>query len=243
MENRCAIITGGTSGIGKAIALELDKKGYHIIATYVMDLKEEELKNIENEFNNISLIKSNVVEYEGCLSLMKEIKDLNLSIDILVNNAGITKDNLIMRMSPEDFKDVIDVNLIGAFNMIKVVSKVMIKQKYGRILNMASVIGISGNIGQANYAASKGGLIALSKSAARELASRNITVNSIAPGYIMTNMTAVLDEAIKEDIQSKIPLNRLGSVEDVVNAAMFLVDEKTSYITGQTLNVCGGMVM
>lgn len=243
MENRCAIITGGTSGIGKAIALELDKKGYHIIATYVMDLKEEELKNIENEFNNISLIKSNVVEYEGCLSLMKEIKDLNLSIDILVNNAGITKDNLIMRMSPEDFKDVIDVNLIGAFNMIKVVSKVMIKQKYGRILNMASVIGISGNIGQANYAASKGGLIALSKSAARELASRNITVNSIAPGYIMTNMTAVLDDVIKEDIQSKIPLNRLGSVEDVVNAAMFLVDEKTSYITGQTLNVCGGMVM
>lgn len=243
--NKCAIITGATKGIGKAIALAICKE-YHLILTHSSTMNDKQREALLNEFdtsNNIHIIQANVKDFEACSLLLDVIKDNEYAIEVLINNAGITKDNLLLKMTSDDFKEVIDVNLVGSFNMIKIVSKLMIKQKYGRIINMSSVIGQIGNIGQTNYAASKAGLFGLTKSLAKELASRNITVNCVAPGFIKTDMTDKLDELSIKNIQDKIPSKRLGEVDDVVNAILFLISSNSSYITGQIINVCGGMVM
>ncbi|MDF9867161.1 3-oxoacyl-[acyl-carrier protein] reductase [Bacilli bacterium PM5-3] len=240
--SKCAIITGGVQGIGKAIANQL-KNDYKLVLTYVGTLENEQ--ELINEYgkDNVLIIKADVTNEEDCQMVINKSLEFCDDIEILVNNAGITKDNLLLKMSSDDFKKVIDVNLVGSFNMIKAVQRKMIKQKYGRIINISSVIGITGNIGQANYAASKAGLIGLSKSVAKELASRNITVNCVAPGFIATDMTDVLDNKVVEQIKTMIPSKKLGGVDDVANAVSFLASKQSSYITGQVINVCGGMVM
>lgn len=241
-----AIVTGGTKGIGLGIAQALNAQGYQVTITCSSLMSEAKKKALYEKFANsaqVLIIQADVKDYEACQMVVAKTLELCADIDILVNNAGITKDNLLLKMDSEDFQSVIDTNLVGAFKMTKALSKKMIRQKYGRIINISSVIGEIGNIGQANYAASKAGLIGMSKSFAKELASRNITVNCIAPGFIETDMTAVLDETVVEKMKKQIPVQRLGQVVDVVNATMFLVNEKSSYITGQVINVCGGMVM
>lgn len=243
----CAIITGGTTGIGKSIALRLAAEGNNIVLTHVGDLSEDNkvlaLQGFEQYDGQVILIKGNVTSVEDCDYVVQETLKNFDDINILVNNAGITKDMLLMKMTKEDFTNVIDVNLVGSFNMIKAVNRKMIKQKYGRIVNISSVIGLTGNIGQVNYAASKAGLIGMSKSVARELATRNITVNCVAPGFIATKMTDVLEESVIDNIKAQIPTKKMGTPEDVANAVNFLCKEESSYITGQVLNVCGGMVM
>ena len=242
--SKCAIVTGGTKGIGKAIALRLVQDGYKVVLTYANELSSQDKEILIAEFNEQALIiQADVRDENKCQEVVSKALELASDIDILVNNAGITKDNLLLKMTSHDFKDVIDTNLLGAFNMIKAVQKKMIKQKYGRIINISSVIGEIGNVGQANYAASKAGLIGLSKSVAKELASRNITVNCVAPGFIETRMTDVLETSVVEQIKAQIPSKKLGRVEDVANAVAFLANPQTSYITGQVINVCGGMVM
>lgn len=245
--NKCAIITGGSRGIGLGIAQGLASEGYHIIITYVEDLQEADKAKISTsitDYNvNVDLLNANVVDMQSCTEVVEFASEKYDEISILVNNAGITKDNLMIKMSEADFKDVIDVNLVGTFNMCKAVYRKMTRQKYGRIINVASVIGLVGNAGQANYAASKAGVIGLSKSLARELAGRNITVNCLAPGYIKTPMTEQLDEKISQLILDKIPVKRYGEIEDIKNATLFLASPKASYITGQVINVDGGMVM
>ncbi|MDH6602909.1 3-oxoacyl-[acyl-carrier protein] reductase [Bacilli bacterium PM5-9] len=240
--SKCAIITGGVQGIGKAIANQL-KNDYKLVLTYIGTLENEQ--ELINEYgrDNVLIIKADVTNEEDCQMVINKALEFCDDIEVLVNNAGITKDNLLLKMSSDDFKKVIDVNLVGSFNMIKAVQRKMIKQKYGRIINISSVIGITGNIGQANYAASKAGLIGLSKSVAKELASRNITVNCVAPGFIATDMTDVLDDKVVEQIKTMIPSKKLGGVDDVANAVSFLASKQSSYITGQVINVCGGMVM
>ena len=245
--SKCAIVTGGTKGIGKAIALALQKDGYHLVITYLNPISKESEKELLNEFNNTNLkvviLQADVRNSLDCQMVVEKAMLSAKNIDILVNNAGITRDNLLLKMTAADFQEVVDTNLVGAFNMIKVVSKKMMKQKYGRIINISSVIGEIGNVGQANYAASKAGLIGMTKSLAKELAGRNITVNCVAPGFIETKMTANLDERVIEQIRTQIPSKKLGQAVDVANAVLFLADAKTKYITGQVLNVCGGLVM
>lgn len=245
--NRCAIITGGVQGIGLGIAQGLASQGYNLVLTYVSELDREKIYEIDSLFEpfniEFNLIQADVSDYQSCVDVIKFAEDKYDEISVLVNNAGITKDNLLMKMSEADFKDVIDVNLVGCFNMCKASVRKLMKQKYGRIINVASVIGVVGNAGQANYAASKAGMIGFSKSLARELATRNITVNCIAPGYIKTKMTEQLSDEISKEILNKIPVKRFGEVEDVVNAVLFLASPNSSYITGQVLNVCGGMVI
>ncbi|MCI8655309.1 MAG: 3-oxoacyl-[acyl-carrier-protein] reductase [Clostridia bacterium] len=245
-ENKVALITGGTRGIGKAIAKRFAKEGYNLIINYVSDktdLKkvEEEIKD-ENEIE-ITFIKTDVTNMQDCESMVKKAIEINGKIDVLVNNAGITKDNLLMRMSEEDFDRVIEVNLKGTFNVTKNVIPYMMKQRKGRIVNISSVVGVSGNAGQCNYSASKAGIIGFTKSIAKELASRNILANAIAPGFIETDMTSVLTDAVKENINTQIPLKKMGTAEEVANAVYFLGAEENTYITGQVLNVDGGMLM
>ena len=245
--NKCAIVTGGSRGIGLGIAQGLAREGYHLILTYVQELDDSTVHEISESIIqygvNVDLIKANVVDMDSCQSVIEFASEKYDEISVLVNNAGITKDNLMIKMSEADFKDVIDVNLVGTFNMCKAIYRKMTRQKYGRIINLASVIGLAGNAGQANYAASKAGIIGMSKSLARELAGRNITVNCLAPGYIKTQMTEQLNENIAKAILDKIPVKRYGEIEDVVNAALFLASPNASYITGQVLNIDGGMVM
>lgn len=245
--SKCAIITGGTKGIGKAIAVSLSKEGYDLVVTYINTLSDEEKNEFLSEITDsncqVTFVGADVTNVEDCSLVVEKAIEFADDIAILVNNAGITKDNLLLKMTTDDFKEVIDTNLVGSFNMMKAVSKKMIKQKYGRIVNISSVIGEIGNAGQANYAASKAGLIAMSKSIARELASRNITVNCVAPGFIQTRMTDVLDEKTVDQIKAQIPSKKLGQAEDVANAVTFLASPASSYITGQVINVCGGMVM
>lgn len=242
---KVAVVTGASRGIGRATALELARRGAVVIINYnssneAADVLCEEIKAFGGE---AAAYKCDVSDFDACGEFLKEIvKDFG-KIDILVNNAGITKDGLIMRMSEEDFNRVIDVNLKGAFNCIRHVSRQMLRQKGGRIINMASVVGISGNAGQANYAASKAGIIGLTKSAAKELASRGITVNAVAPGFIDTDMTSVLPEEVKEAYIGAVPLGRLGKAEDVAKAVAFLASDNAGYITGQVLCVDGGMNM
>lgn len=243
--SKVAFITGATRGIGRAIALELAKEGYNIALNYRTE--NEALENLKKEISGIGVecypVQGDVSKAEDSERMTKEIIEHFEQIDVLVNNAGITKDNLIRRMKEEEFTDVINVNLVGTFNITKNVIKYMTKKRYGKIINLSSVVGISGNAGQSNYAASKAGIIGFTKSIAKELASRNITANAVAPGFIKTDMTNVLKDEIKEEIESTIPLKRLGTAEDVAKVVKFLASDDSNYITGQVINVDGGMLM
>ena len=245
LKDKVAIVTGGTRGIGRAIALKLADHGANIVINYRNSDKEaEELKAIlEEKGVKVLTVKCDISNFEDSKNLMDKCKEVFGKIDILVNNAGITKDTLIMRMKEDDFDNVIDVNLKGTFNCAKHASAIMLKQRFGKIINMTSVVGIAGNAGQVNYAASKAGVIGLTKSLAKELGSRGITVNAVAPGFINTDMTASLSEKVKEEASKNIPLKRLGDPEDVANLVGFLASDAANYITGQIINVDGGMVM
>ena len=243
--NKIALITGGTRGIGKQIALTLAKNGYDIAINYRTEneaLKETK-KLVEENSVKCFAVKGDVSNYEDCERFVKEIIVEYGKIDVLVNNAGITRDTLLMRMKKEDFEDVIDTNLVGTFNVTKNVISYMMKARSGRIINISSVVGVSGNAGQTNYSASKAGIIGFTKSLAKEVASRGILVNAVAPGFIETDMTDVLKEDVKEQIAKTIPLKRMGRAEDVANVVKFLAGEDSTYITGQIINVDGGMLM
>ncbi len=242
---KVAVITGGNRGIGKAISLKLSLDGYDVAIIYNGNKeKAEEVKTLcEQNGVKANVYKANVGSFSEVSDVVEEIlKDFN-SIDVLVNNAGINKDNLLLRMSEEDFDDVIDINLKGSFNTIKHISKIMMKQRSGVIINMSSVIGLTGNVGQTNYAASKAGILGITKSVAKELASRNIRCNAIAPGFINTDMTDKLGDNIKEAILKEIPMKAFGEASDVANLVSFLVSDNARYITGQIIHVDGGMVM
>ena len=243
-ENKVALITGGTRGIGKAIAKKFAENGYDLVINYVSENTDlEKLKKDINSKNEILFVRANVGDFNSCEELVKKAIEKFGKIDVLVNNAGITRDNLIMRMKEEDFDSVINTNLKGTFNVTKNVVPYMMKKRFGKIVNISSVVGVSGNAGQCNYAASKAGIIGFTKSIAKELASRNILANCVAPGFIDTDMTEVLSDTVKENINSQIPLKRMGSAEEIAKAVYFLAGEDNTYITGQVLNVDGGMLM
>ncbi|MBT5386645.1 MAG: 3-oxoacyl-[acyl-carrier-protein] reductase [Candidatus Marinimicrobia bacterium] len=244
LSKKIAVITGASRGIGKAMAETYAQAGAHVIC---VSRNEDALNGvadlIRSNGGSASVAACNVSDLENFQKLIKDTADNYGSVDILVNNAGITRDTLIMRMSEDDWDTVIDINLKGAFNGIKAVTRTMMKQKSGRIINISSVVGLTGNAGQVNYAASKAGLIGLTKSAAKEIGSRGITVNCIAPGYIATDMTDQLDDQAKDLLISQIPLGRIGSPDDIAATALFLASDEAGYITGQTFTVDGGMVM
>lgn len=242
---KIALITGGSRGIGRAISEKLASDGYDIVINYSGSLKQAEETKVlcERHGVNVYIEKADVSNFEEVsLMINNTIKNLG-RIDVLVNNAGITKDNLLLRMSEEDFDSVIDINLKGVFNTTKHVSKIMMKQRSGVIINMSSVIGLIGNVGQINYAASKAGILGITKSVAKELAPRNIRCNAIVPGFIKSEMTDKLSDDIKNKIMDQIPLKEFGKVSDIANLVSFLVSENARYITGQVINVDGGMVM
>ena len=245
LTGKIAVVTGASRGIGRAIALKLASEGAAVIVNYngseekALEVKQE----LEAAGGRADICQCDVSDYGKCEGFIAEIITEYGQIDILVNNAGITRDGLLMKMSEEDFDKVLKTNLKGAFNTIRFASRQMLKQRKGRIINMASVVGVTGNAGQANYAASKAGIIGLTKAAARELASRGVTVNAIAPGFIETDMTKILPEKVKEATVSQIPLGKFGQVEHVAAAAAFLASEEAEYITGQVLHVDGGMAM
>jgi 3-oxoacyl-[acyl-carrier protein] reductase len=245
LKDKIAIVTGASSGIGSEIAIQFAKEGATVIINYSNSAEgAEKVKNEIEGFGGTAITyKCDVSNLKDVENMIEKIVTEYKHIDILVNNSGITKDNLLMRMEEEEFDKVIDINLKGTFNTIKCVSRHMIRAKKGKIINMASVVGITGNSGQANYAASKGGVIALTKSVAKEFATRSINVNAIAPGYIETRMTEVLNEKVKEGILTNIPMKRVGKPEDIAKVALFLACEDSNYITGQVINVDGGMVM
>ena len=245
LEGKIALVTGASRGIGRQIALTLGAKGATVIVNYNGSAAkaEEVVKEIEAAGGKAEAVQCNVSQFESCGNMMADIISRYGKLDILVNNAGITRDNLLMKMSEEDFDAVNETNLKGVFNCIKHVARPMIKQKSGRIINISSVSGVMGNAGQANYCAAKAGVIGITKSAARELATRGITVNAVAPGFIKTEMTDVLKDSIKEAIAQKIPMNRFGETEDIANAVAFLASDEAGYITGQVLGVDGGMAM
>lgn len=242
---KCALITGATRGIGKQIAITLAKQGYNIALNYRKE--NEELENTKKEIEEIGVqvlaVKGDVANFEDCEKFVKQTIERFEQIDVLVNNAGITKDMLLMRMKKEDFEQVIDTNLVGTFNVTKNVVPYMMKARSGRIINISSVVGIAGNAGQTNYSASKAGIIGFTKSLAKEIASRNILVNAVAPGFIETNMTDILKDDVKQEIAKNIPLKRMGTAQDVANVVKFLASDDSSYITGQVINVDGGMLM
>lgn len=245
LDNKIALVTGASRGIGKAIAIALAKAGATVVINYAGNINAA--KEVESEIKAINgksiIVQADVADTDAVENLIKTVVDQFGRIDILINNAGITRDNLLMRMKENDWDDVINTNLKGVYNCTKSISRIMMKQRYGKIVNMTSVVGLTGNAGQANYAAAKAGVIGFTKSVAKEFASRGINVNAIAPGYISTDMTAVLGDEVKKDFETKIPLGRIGQAEDVAEAVLFLVSDKSSYITGQTINVDGGMVM
>ena len=244
-EKSVAVVTGASRGIGRAIALELAGRGNLVVINYngSAEKAEEVKKEIEQAGGEAVLMQCDVSRYADCEAFIKQIIREYGRLDILVNNAGITRDGLTMQMKEEDFDRVLEVNLKGTFHTIRFAARQMIKQKHGRIINMASVVGIHGNGGQANYSASKAGIIGLTKSVAQELAPRGITVNAVAPGFIETEMTGALPEAVQEHAKQSIPLGRFGRTEDVAAAVGFLASEAASYITGQVLCVDGGMAM
>jgi 3-oxoacyl-[acyl-carrier protein] reductase len=244
LKDKCAIVTGAGRGLGRAIALRLAELGANIVVNYRNSEKEEELiQEIKAKGVEALMVKADVSSFKECEELVKAAVEKFGKVDILVNNAGITKDTLLLRMKEEDFDKVIDINLKGCFNTTKHISSVMLKQKSGRIINISSVIGLIGNAGQANYAASKAGIIGFTKSCAKELGSRGITVNAIAPGFIETEMTDVLSDKLKDTMINNIPLKRFGNPKDVANLVAFLAGDDSAYITGQVINVDGGMVM
>lgn len=245
LDGKVALVTGASRGIGRAIALRLASEGAKVAINYAGNTaKAEEVKaEIEKNGGEAILVQADVSNAEAVEAMVKKVTDAFGTIDILVNNAGITRDGLLMRMKEEDFDAVINTNLKGVFHCTKVVSKLMMKKRAGRIVNMASVVGLIGNAGQANYAAAKAGVIGFTKSVARELASRGITVNAVAPGFIATDMTAAMTDKAKEATLAGIPLKRMGQPEDIASAVLFLTSDCASYITGQVIHVDGGMVM
>lgn len=243
LKNKIALITGAGRGIGRAIAIALAKEGAEVVINYngSEERAKEVKQTIEENGGKASIYKCNVSDFTACEAMIKDIVKEYGHLDILVNNAGITKDGLIMKMKEEDFDSVLNVNLKGTFNTIRHSARQMLKQRSGKIINISSVSGILGNVGQANYAASKAGVIGLTKTMARELGSRGITVNAIAPGFVDTEMTEVLSEEIRENAYKQIILGRFGKPEDIANTAVFLASDKADYITGQVISVDGGM--
>ena len=245
LTGKIAVVTGAARGIGRAIALALAEEGAEVVINYhhseerSLAVKEE----IEARGGKAAVMQCDVSDYESCERFVSAVAEMYGRIDIWVNNAGITKDQLLMRMSEEAFDEVIETNLKGTFQCMRFVSRVMVKQRCGRIINLSSVVGIAGNAGQVNYAASKAGVIGMTKSAAKELAGRGITVNAVAPGFIETEMTSILSEKVQEQAKNQIPLGHFGTPEDVASAVVFLASEQAKYITGQVLQVDGGMVM
>ncbi len=240
LERKVALVTGASRGIGKAIAIALENAGAHVVC---ISRTAKDVQAVADSLSNASSAACDVSSSESFTELVKNIVEDKGRMDILVNNAGITRDGLILRMKEDDWDLVMDINLKGAFNGIKAVMRSMMKQKSGRIINISSVVGLTGNAGQANYAASKAGLIGLTKSTAKELSSRGITVNCIAPGYIATDMTDKLSDAVKENLNKQIPLGRIGSPDDIAHMALYLASDEAGYITGQTIAVDGGIVM
>lgn len=244
LENKTALITGASRGIGKGIAIEFAKQGANVAFTF--NASVEAAKELEKELESFGIkakgYQSNAANFDAAQELVKQVLEDFGTIEVLINNAGITKDNLLMRISEEDFDQVIEVNLKSVFNVTKAIIRPMMKQRTGSIINMSSVVGVKGNAGQTNYAASKAGILGFTKSVALELGSRNIRCNAIAPGFIETEMTGKLDEKTVEEWRKAIPLKRGGSPEDVANACVFLASDMSTYITGQTLNVDGGML-
>jgi 3-oxoacyl-[acyl-carrier protein] reductase len=245
LKEKVALITGASGGIGRAVAIKLAENGATCIVHYNGNKKkaEETVKVIESLGGKAIIKKADVSNSDACKRMIAEIVDEFGKVDILVNNAGVTKDGLLVKMSESDFDEVIDINLKGAFNCTKFASKYMMKKRSGNIINMASISGIIGNAGQVNYSASKAGLIGMTKSLAKELATRNIRVNAIAPGFIETEMTEKLSEKIREESVKQIPLGRFGKAEEVANVALFLASEQSGYITGQVIRIDGGIVI
>ena len=245
LTGKVAVVTGASRGIGRAIALRLAQEGAAVVINYngSKERAQEVKTESESAGGTAQIMQCDVADAASCDEMFQTIMKEFGRIDILVNNAGITRDGLLMKMAEEDFDAVIDTNLKGTFHCIRAVSRQMLRQRSGRIINLSSVSGVLGNAGQANYSASKAGVIGLTKSAARELASRGITVNAIAPGFINTEMTEVLSEKVKEGATAQIPLGKFGETEDIANAAAFLASDEARYITGQTLHVDGGMAM
>ncbi len=239
---KVAIVTGASRGIGSAIAIALAEEGYNLVLNYRKS--REELEALASTLKTETiLVQGDVSNFKEAENIISTAKSTFGQIDLLVNNAGITKDNLILRMSEEDFDSVQNINLKGTFNCTKHVSRIMLKQRFGKIINISSIVGITGNMGQSNYAASKAGIIGFTKSIARELASRNITVNAIAPGFIQTKMSEAISEEAKQASLSSIPLGKFGQPEDVANMVVFLASDKANYITGQVIQVDGGMAI
>lgn len=245
LENKIALVTGASRGIGKAVAKELAAKGAFVIVNYngSKEAAEQVVSEIKASGKDAVSYQCDVSQYADCERMVTELIKTYQKIDILVNNAGITRDNLLMKMSEEDFDVVIDTNLKGTFHTMRFVSRAMLKQRSGRIINLSSVVGVTGNAGQTNYAASKAGVIGMTKTVARELASRGVTVNAIAPGFIETDMTGELSDRVKEQAILQIPLGKMGKPEDVAKLAGFLASDDAGYITGQVIHVDGGMVM
>ena len=244
-EKNVVFVTGGSRGIGKQVALTYAEHGYNVVINYVSD--KTDVVALKKEFDEKGveslILKADVSNQQEIDEIVKQAINKFGKIDVLVNNAGITKDNLLMRMKEEEFDRVMEINLKGTFLVTKAVTKYMMKQRNGSIINLSSVVGVSGNAGQCNYSASKAGIIGFTKSIAKELASRNIRANAVAPGFIETDMTNVLSDSIKESIYNQIPLKRMGTAKEVAELIYFLGSEKSSYITGQVINVDGGMVM
>ena len=245
LDEKVALVTGASRGIGRAIALRLASEGAKVAINYAgnQQAAEEVKHEIESAGGEALLVKANVADAQAVEAMVASVVEAFGTIDILVNNAGITRDGLLMRMKDEDFDAVIDTNLKGVFYCTKAVAKLMMKKRTGRIVNMSSVVGLIGNAGQTNYAAAKAGVLGFSKSAAKELAARGITVNMVAPGFIDTDMTSVLPDKVKDAMVQEIPLKRMGCPEEVAGAVLFLVSDCASYITGQVVHVDGGMVM
>lgn len=242
--DKTVIITGGNTGIGRELSIAFGQRGANVVVNYIVDEQaaNDVLSHINNLGGNAIKVFGDVTKLDDCQNIVDTATKAFKKVDILINNSGITRDNLIMRMNEEDFDKVIDVNLKGTWNMCKSVTRHMMKNRQGRIINISSVVGIMGNAGQTNYVASKAGIIGLTKSLAKELGARNITVNAVAPGFIETKMTEILPEDVKENYMKQIPLGRFGKPEDIANACVFLASDRANYMTGQVLSINGGMI-